>query len=165
MSCEPMQYSTVIFLIMFFSIGGLGFAEASNTVLTDTMTVEVKGTDADARFDPVVVELDPGDVIQFVVREGLHTVTAYHPKNRRPQRIPASAKPFDSGLMERGDQWYLTISEEGVYDYFCLPHEKMGHAGRIIAGSFNAADNYPDEGMPGAVLKKLNKETEILLNQ
>lgn len=160
-----MKYSAVIFFIMFLSASGLGFAEASNVVVTDTITVEVKGTDADARFDPVVVELNPGDVIQFVVREGWHTVTAYHPKNRRPQRIPASAESFDSGLLEQGDQWYLKISEEGVYDYFCLPHEKIGHAGRVIAGAFDAIGDYPEEGMPGVVLQKLNKETERLLNQ
>ncbi|WP_445665871.1 cupredoxin domain-containing protein [Fodinibius sp. AD559] len=138
---------------------------ASNLSVTDTVTVEVKGTDSDARFDPVVVELNPGDVIQFVVREGLHTVTAYHPENRRPQRIPASAKPFDSGLMERGDQWFLRISEEGVYDYFCLPHEKMGHVGRILAGTFDVIKNYPEEGMPSIVLQKLKTETKQFLNQ
>lgn len=141
------------------------FAGISGIQDTDTVTVEVKGTDVDARFDPVVVQLNPGDVIQFVIREGLHTVTAYHPENRRPQRIPASAKSFDSGLMEQGDQWFLTISEKGVYDYFCLPHEKMGHAGRIIAGAFDVANDYPEEGMPGVVLQKLNTETEQFLNQ
>lgn len=131
----------------------------------DTVVVEVKGIDADARFDPVVVEVDPGDVIQFAVREGMHTVTAYHPENRRSKRIPASAKPFDSGLMEKGDQWFLTISEEGVYDYFCLPHEKLGHVGRIIAGSYDASDDYPEEGIPSVVLQKLSTETEQFLNQ
>jgi len=132
---------------------------------TDTVVVEVKGTDTDARFDPVVVAVNPGDVIQFVVRQGIHTVTAYHPKNRRPQRIPASAQPFDSGLMEQGDEWFLSISEEGVYDYFCLPHEKLGHAGRIIAGSFNATADYPKEGIPGVVLQKLSIETKQIFNE
>jgi len=132
---------------------------------TDTVVVEVKGTDTDARFDPVVVAVNPGDVIQFVVRQGIHTVTAYHPKNRRPQRIPASAHPFASGLMEQGDEWFLSISEEGVYDYFCLPHEKLGHAGRIIAGSFNATADYPKEGIPGVVLQKLSIETKQIFNE
>lgn len=160
-----MKSLVVILSISFLSVSGSGFAKASNLTLTDTVTVEVKGTESDARFDPVVVEVNPGDVVLFVVREGWHTVTAYHPENRRPQRIPASAKPFDSGLMETGDQWFLTISEEGVYDYFCLPHEKMGHVGRVVAGSLKTADVYAEEGMPSVVLKKLNEETAALLNQ
>lgn len=157
--------SVLIFFTAFWLAIGSKDSLAANVSQSDTVTVEVKGTDADARFDPVVVSVDPGDVIHFVVREGLHTVTAYHPENRRPKRIPASAKPFDSGLMERGDQWVLTISEKGVYDYFCLPHEKMGHVGRIIAGSYDAAEDYPEEGMPSVVLQKLNTETEQFLNQ
>lgn len=160
-----MKYTVAILLTIFLSMSGGEDVNASNLSVTDTVTVEVKGTDSDARFDPVVVELNPGDVIQFVVREGLHTVTAYHPENRRPQRIPASAKPFDSGLMKRGDQWVLTISEEGVYDYFCLPHEKMGHVGRIIAGTFDVMKNYPEEGMPSIVLQKLKTETKQFFNQ
>lgn len=160
-----MKFSLLILLTAFLLIVEWEDAVAGDLFQTDTVIVEVKGTDDDARFDPVVVAVNPGDVIQFVVREGLHTVTAYHPKNRRPKRIPASAKSFDSGLMGQGEQWFLTISEEGVYDYFCFPHEKLGHVGRTIAGSFDALKDYPEEGMPSIVLQKLNRETEKLLNQ
>ncbi|WP_440999278.1 cupredoxin domain-containing protein [Fodinibius sp. SL11] len=160
-----MKFSVLTLLITLVLITGWGRVIASDVFQTDTVTVEVKGTDADARFDPVVVAVNPGDVIEFIVREGLHTVTAYHPTNRRPKRIPDLAKPFDSGLMEQGDQWFLNIKEEGVYDYFCLPHEKMGHVGRVIAGSYDAAIDYPEEGMPNVVLQKLSTETEQFLNQ
>ncbi len=160
-----MKFSVLTLLIVLLLISGWEHVAASDVSQADTVTVEVKGTDANARFDPVVVAVNPGDVIQFMVREGLHTVTAYHPANRRPKRIPASVKPFDSGLMEKGDQWFLNIKEEGVYDYFCLPHEKLGHAGRIIAGPYDTAEGYPEEGIPNIVLQKLNIETEQFLNQ
>lgn len=130
----------------------------------DTVTVEIRGTDTDARFDPVVVQVQPGDVIQFMVREGLHTVTAYHPDNRRPLRMPESSDPFDSGMLEQGDTWLLQVTAAGVYDYFCLPHEKMGHAGRILSGAPGTVPDYLDDGMPGAVLNKLNAETQPFLN-
>ena len=159
-----MKFSVLTLLITLLLITGWNSAAASDFFEEDTVTVEVKGTDADARFDPVVVSINPGDVIQFIVREGFHTVTAYHPANRRPKRIPALAKSFDSGLMEQGDQWFLNITEEGVYDYFCLPHEKLGHVGRIIAGSFDAADDYPEEGIPNVALQKLSTKTEQFLN-
>ena len=160
-----MKFSVLTLLIALLWVADFEHAFASNLFQADTVTVEVKGTDADARFDPVVVSVNPGDVILFVVREGFHTVTAYHPANRRLKRIPDSAKAFDSGLMEQGDQWFLNIKEKGVYDYFCLPHEKLGHVGRIIAGSFDAASNYPEEGIPDIVLQKLNTKTEQFLNQ
>jgi plastocyanin len=115
---------------------------------------------------PVVVQVQPGDVIQFVVREGLHTVTAYHPNNRLLLRIPNTAESFDSGLLKAGDTWFLTVETEGVYDYFCLPHERIGHAGRILSGSVKSIPNYPKGQIPEAALKKLNTETtSVLTNQ
>lgn len=132
---------------------------------TDTVTVEVKGTNADAQFEPAVVKIDPGDVIRFVVGEGLHTVTAYHPDNRRPLRMPESAKPFDSGLLKQGDVWFLQIADTGVYDYFCLPHERLGHAGRIISGGVKTIPDYPTEGIPELVSQQLELQTKKILTE
>lgn len=101
----------------------------------DTTTVYVTGTHEDSRFEPAVVEVNPESVIQFLVKEGMHTVTAYHPDNRRPLGIPAEAESFDSGMLVVGDIWYLTVTVEGEYNYFCMPHERFGHKGRIIVHS------------------------------
>ncbi|MEL7832896.1 cupredoxin domain-containing protein [Fodinibius sp. Rm-B-1B1-1] len=158
-----MKYLTIILLTVLGTLDAI--AADTNLTKIDTVIVEIKGTDTDARFDPVIIEVNTGDVIQFIVREGIHTVTAYHPDNRRPQRIPTSAQSFNSGLMKKGDQWFLTISTEGIYDYFCLPHEKVGHVGRIITGAIDTTLNYPDENMPAVVVQKLNSEMEKFLNQ
>ena len=121
---------------------------------TDTLKVQVLGIGEDARFNPVVVQVQPGDVIMFEVVEGLHTVTSYHPDNRRPLRIPIPASSFDSGILNEGDRWFLKIEVEGVYDYFCIPHERLGHAGRIISGS-NVSARYDDSLIPAAVAETL----------
>jgi plastocyanin len=126
----------------------------------DTLVVKVMGTSDDARFEPVIIQVQPGDVIRFEVVEGLHTVTAYHPDNRRPLRIPNSASSFDSGMLNAGDRWSLLIEEQGVFDYFCLPHEKLGHAGRIISGTEYITPNYEDTLLPRAVLKTIKKAQE-----
>lgn len=126
----------------------------------DTLTVKVLGTAEDARFEPVVLQVESDDVIRFEVVEGLHTVTAYHPDNRRPQRIPEKAESFDSGMLNAGEVWFLVIEEPGVYDYFCLPHERMGHAGRIILGKQTIIPNYEDALLPKAVEEILNKNQE-----
>ncbi|HBX66984.1 MAG TPA: hypothetical protein DEG32_12825, partial [Balneolaceae bacterium] len=114
---------------------GLMTASHAFSFSSDTLKVQILGIGEDARFSPVVLQVQPGDVILFEVVEGLHTVTSYHPDNRRPLRIPTSAQSFDSGMLNKGDRWFLEIKEEGVYDYFCIPHERLGHAGRIISGT------------------------------
>lgn len=159
-----MKYSAAILFFTGMLMGGELQANRSS-FSADTILVEIRGTATDARFEPAVVKIKPGDVLRFVVREGLHTVTAYHPDNRRPLRIPEAAEPFDSGLLTEGDIWMLQITVRGMYDYFCLPHEKMGHAGRIISGSIDTIPNYPTKNMPAAVLKKLNYETRNLLTK
>lgn len=157
-----MKFSAIILVISFLLTSGLVHA---TPIGTDTVTVEVKGTHADAQFDPAVVKIDPGDVIQFVVREGLHTVTAYHPDNRRPLRMPESAKSFDSGLLKQGDVWILQITDTGVYDYFCLPHERLGHAGRIISDGVKTIPDYPTEGIPELVSQQLELQTKKILTE
>lgn len=129
---------------------------------SDTLTVKVLGTAEDARFEPAVLQIQPGDVIRFEVVEGLHTVTAYHPNNRRPERIPDRAQSFDSGMLTTGQIWFLTLDEVGVYDYFCLPHERMGHAGRILVGDVKDIPDYPAGRIPASIIEMLNRETEKL---
>ena len=144
--------------LILFTFSGMPDAVATDFAMinADTVAVEIKGTDVDARFNPVVVQVNPGDVVRFIVREGWHTVTAYHPDNRRPLRIPEKAKSFDSGLLKSGDIWFLKIETEGVYDFFCLPHERMGHVGRILSGPVKSSPDYPEGRIPDAVLKKLD---------
>jgi len=48
---------------------------------------------------------------------------------------PEAAAPWDSGfLVKPGDTFEVTFTVEGVYDYFCLPHEAAGMVGRIVVG-------------------------------
>ncbi|MBO6586068.1 MAG: hypothetical protein JJ953_08200 [Gracilimonas sp.] len=122
--------------------------QAFQSLSADTLTVEVRGTGADARFVPALIQVSKGDVIRFKVLEGMHTVTAYHPDNRRPSRIPESISSFDSGMLSEGDVWFLEITEEGIYDYFCLPHERLGHVGRIVAGDNAEAGQYDNSLIP-----------------
>jgi plastocyanin len=107
-------------------------AHAQSASQTDTVLVEVLGTSEDARYVPSNLQINAGDVIRFEVKEGLHTVTAYHPDNRRELRIPANAESFDSGPIEAGTTWFLQLNQPGVYNYFCRPHEQLGHIGRAV---------------------------------
>ena len=87
-------------------------------------------------FDPIGLHVAPGTTVRWVVEANVHTVTAYHPRNdQHSLRIPPEAEPFDSGfLINPGNAFELRLVSEGVYDYFCLPHEAAGMVGRIIVG-------------------------------
>ena len=87
-------------------------------------------------FDPIGVYVEPGTTVRWIVRENVHTTTAYHPRNdRHSLRIPESAQAWDSGfLVSPGDHFDVTLSVPGVYDYYCMPHEAAGMVGRIVVG-------------------------------
>ena len=87
-------------------------------------------------FDPIGVRVSPGARVRWVIEANVHTTTAYHPANGgRPLRIPQGAAPWDSGyLVEPGEAFEITLTVEGVYDYFCAPHEAAGMVGRIVVG-------------------------------
>lgn len=94
-------------------------------------------------FDPIGLYVEPGTTVRWIVRENVHTTTAYHPTNdRHPLRIPERALPWNSGfLVNPGDHFDVTLTEPGVYDYYCMPHEVAGMVGRIVVG---------EPGGPGA---------------
>lgn len=92
-------------------------------------------------FDPVGVLVAPGRTLRWVNREAgnVHTATAYHPANfDRPQRIPAAAGAWDSDYLMPGESFEVTLTEPGVYDYYCVPHEHAGMVGRIVVGAVPA---------------------------
>jgi hypothetical protein len=77
----------------------------------------------------------PGQTIRWVSEGTTHTTTAYHPKNAQHSlRIPDGALPWDSKYILPGQTFQVTLTVEGVYDYFCTPHEQAGMVGRIIVG-------------------------------
>jgi plastocyanin len=87
-------------------------------------------------FDPIGLWIAPGQRVRWVLHHDVHTTTAYHPKNdRHSLRIPEAAEPWDSGfLMKPGAHFEVTFGVEGVYDYYCRPHEAAGMVGRIVVG-------------------------------
>jgi plastocyanin len=128
----------------FLKAGGTvlaGFALFPRLVLLSRSAVEVIEMRSDVAgshvwFDPIGLYIDPGTTVRWIVRENVHTVTAYHPRNdHHSLRIPKRAVPWDSGfLVHAGDHFDVTLTVPGVYDYFCAPHEGAGMVGRIVVG-------------------------------
>lgn len=90
---------------------------------------------ANVWFDPIGIYIEPGRTVRWVVSENVHTTTAYHPRNANHSlRIPSNAAPWDSGYLSPGEHFEVRFTVEGVYDYYCMPHEAAGMVGRIIVG-------------------------------
>lgn len=127
--------------------GGSGGADVHGGVPSepsDGAEVAMETEDSEHYFEPEVVWVTSGSTVTFVNESGTHSSTAYAEANDRPNRIPEDAEPWDSGtLTEEGAEFEHTFEVEGVYDYFCVPHETLEMLGTVIVGE-------PDtEGQPG----------------
>jgi plastocyanin len=88
-------------------------------------------------FDPIGIRIEPGQTIRWINLDlgNSHTVTAYHPNNfERPLRIPEGAQSWHSDYLLPNESFAVTLTVEGVYDFYCVPHEHAGMVGRIIVG-------------------------------
>lgn len=119
-------------------------------------------------FDPIGIHVRPGATIRWTNRDpgNAHTATAYHPSlDGRPQRIPDGAEPWNSDYLLPDESFEVTLTVEGIYDYYCIPHEHAGMAGRIVVGTPPADHHLPDGGsvpLPEAVLEALPAVAEII---
>jgi plastocyanin len=127
----------------FLTAGGLALAGfALPARLRAARAVEIRMVSSPrgehVSFDPIGVRIEPGQSVRWIMASpgNPHTTTAYHPKNANHSlRIPEAAVPWDSGfLVQPGAVFDVTLTIEGVYDYFCLPHEAAGMVGRIVVG-------------------------------
>jgi plastocyanin len=94
-------------------------------------------------FDPIGLHIEPGQTVRWTNRDrgNSHTVTSYHPDIfERPRRIPINAEAWDSDYLLPDETFSLRFDEEGVYDYYCVPHEHAGMVGRIVVGNPQAVD-------------------------
>jgi plastocyanin len=102
-------------------------------------------------FDPIGVLLRPGQTVRWRCEANYHTATAYHPSNGgRSLRIPRGAEPWGSDVLVPGETFQVTLTVEGVYDYFCEPHEHAGMVGRLIVGRATGPGGMPFDWFKGS---------------
>ena len=99
-------------------------------------TVKMVSQEDQHFFDPDRLWVQPGDTVKWVLQSMVHTTTAYHPKFfDKPLRIPEKAEPWHSGvLLEPGQSYERKFEIEGVYNYYCTPHQSLGMVGIIVVG-------------------------------
>ena len=154
--------------------GGLlaGFANLRLPLAAESVRIEMRGNadGSDVWFDPVGIHIRPGQTIQWINLDpgNSHTATAYHPTNlERPLRIPRGAEPWSSDYLLPGETFSVTLTLEGVYDFFCIPHEHSGMVGRIVVGQPGdkpaiSQDNAGNEPVPEVALRAFPNVDDIL---
>lgn len=138
------------------AVGGLVACPSRLRAQGDVLEVSMQSDESGAHvwFEPNGLYVEPGQTVRWVIRANVHTTTAYAPQNGdHSRRIPEGAKPWNSGfLVNPGDHFAVTFSVEGVYDYFCLPHEESGMVGRLVVGRPGGPGTLPFDyfkGRPG----------------
>jgi plastocyanin len=133
---------------------------------TETAAVSMLTEDGGYHFEPHVVGVETGGTVTFVNESGRHSAAAYHPGNDQPQLVPDGTEAWDSGLFtEDGATFEHTFETEGVYHYYCAPHEKLGMLGSVIVGEPEAhgqpALEEPPADKPEAVREKIAELNEM----
>lgn len=135
-------------------------------------TVSMVTANDGSHFEPHVVWVEREGSVTWKLESGSHTTTAYAKKTDKPQRIPDGANAWDSGtLSEQGKTFEHTFETEGIYDYFCIPHETIGMIGTVIVGNPKTEDQpglqEPQTSLPSEAVKKiksLNERVTAALN-
>ncbi|WP_254762846.1 cupredoxin domain-containing protein [Natrinema marinum] len=127
---------------------------------SETAEVAMASTDSGQHFDPHVVWVETGGSVTWTNESGSHSTTAYHADNGEPHLAPDGATAWDSGVLsEQGGTFEHTFDTEGVYHYYCTPHETSGMIGSVIVGepdpNGQPALADPPSDKPDAVRQKL----------
>lgn len=159
-------------------LAGSAVLVAAATTMATTVEVKLVQTpEGKTYFDPAGIHIAPGDTVRWVQISGFHSITAYHPRNDKHElRIPASAEPWDSDILlaqypKPGATFELLFTVQGVYDYFCKPHEMAGMVGRVVVGEpgdgpgtkpFGYAPNEHWKAVPDVARKAFPPIAEIM---
>lgn len=148
--------------VMLSIMGASSIVSAQTTHEVDLMIEPVEGRPIpEFYFQPVGLFIEAGDTVRFQAVTPHHTVTAYHPQQGKPQRVPDGVEPFSSPVIPVGDFWEYTFTVPGVYDVWCAPHENYGMTMRIVVGEASGpamatSEDFGPEGTFGAAGMVLN---------
>lgn len=140
--------------------------ETAEFTESNVHTVRMVTDDGEYHFEPHVVRIDPGETVRWVLESGNHSTTSYDPSNDKPLRIPERADGWNSGVLsDSGATFEKTFQVEGVYDYFCIPHEGVGMVGTVVVGSAQGGPGLtePQSALPSAArdqIRQLNASAQ-----
>ncbi len=106
------------------AVAGLLFASAGHAAEHEIRMLG-EGPEARMAFEPAFVHAAPGDTIRFV------PVDHYHNTETIRAMVPPGAEPFKG---EIGEDFTVTLTEEGVYPLMCKSHYAVGMVALVVVG-------------------------------
>ena len=99
------------------NVGKVEIEQQSQSVKKNT--VDIIGLESPF-YLPNEIKVSTGETIVFDNVDGnQHTVTSIDPSTK------AADGKFDSGLLQNGEKFELTLNEKGIYSYYCALHPGM----------------------------------------
>jgi plastocyanin len=93
--------------------------------------VKMGGDEGGLRFDPSVVTIRAGDMIEFINnRRFPHNIV--FDEDAVPAGVDASAISRDDLFNAPGEVYQVMLTVPGTYGYYCEPHQGAGMQGQII---------------------------------
>lgn len=109
----------------------LAFAAGAASAETIEVQMLNKGEQGAMVFEPSFVQAQPGDTIVFKATDKGHNVASME------GMLPEGVEVFESPM---GEDYTLTVTEEGLYGVKCTPHAPMGMVGLIQVGAATNLD-------------------------
>lgn len=114
-------------------------------------------------FDPHVVWVEIGGTVRWHNESGSHSSTLYHPNVDRPRLAPEAGAAWDSGVLSTDDEPFEhTFDTEGVYHYYCTPHEESGMIASVIVGDPDPHEQPALEDPPTDLSESVRSKLESL---
>lgn len=98
-------------------------AQTKPVVIAHNRTAE----GAQMAFTPAVTRIMPATTVQFTHADRGHNFQSFD------NMLPAGAAVFEGAI---GEELDITFTDEGIYGYFCKPHQMMGMIGYVLVGDF-----------------------------
>ncbi|WP_225317616.1 MULTISPECIES: plastocyanin/azurin family copper-binding protein [Haloferax] len=134
----------------------------------DHADVAMLSSSTGEHFQPHISWVTVGGTVTWTKESGIHSTTSYSPENDRPRLTPDGVDSWDSGFVaEDGTTFEHTFEKEGVYHYFCIPHEFVGMIGSVIVGNPNPETEpalaAPPESLPSAIRERIAELNEMIV--
>jgi amicyanin len=98
-------------------------------------------TIADFAFSPATLTITAGDTVTWTNEDAMiHTATSVD-------------GAFDSGDLDQGDDYSLTFTTPGTYDYLCTPHPSMTGRIVVVAATNPAPSAAPSGALPNVAVQ------------
>jgi plastocyanin len=93
-------------------------------------TIKMGGDDGALAFVPKSVTVASGEAIVFKNNAGFpHNIV--FDEDEVPEGVDADAISHPDLINAPGEEWSLTLSKAGKYEYYCEPHQGAGMVGSI----------------------------------